>query len=273
MALTCAEHIEAGAVVYDCMDELSGFAGAPPEMAFRERQLFGRADLVFTGGRSLYEAKYPHHPNVHAFPSSVEAEHFARARLPGDEPEDQRALGRPRIGFFGVIDERIDRELLARLADAHPEWSIVLIGPIVKVDPSSLPRRRNLHYLGPKLYRELPDYIRGWDVAIMPFALNDSTRFISPTKTLEYLAAGKPVVSTPIRDVVKPYGEHGLVPIGTGEEFVGHVEALLAERGSSREATRREAGDAFVAATSWDATWNAMDALIRRALGQRRSVA
>jgi UDP-galactopyranose mutase len=273
MALAYSEHLAAGVVVYDCMDELSAFAGAPPELTFRERQLFGRADVVFTGGQSLYEAKSGHHPNVHSFPSSVEAAHFAKARAPGPEPEDQRLIGRPRLGFFGVIDERMDRRLLAALADANPQWHVVLVGPVVKIHPATLPRRPNLHYLGQKLYGELPDYIRGWDVAIMPFAQNESTRFISPTKTLEYLAAGRPVVSTPIRDVVHPYGDQGVVRIGARGEFLRSVRAALAERGSPGEAARRTAADAIVASTSWDETWSAMEALVERAHDRRRSVA
>jgi glycosyltransferase involved in cell wall biosynthesis len=273
MALAYGGHLSAGAIVYDCMDELSAFAGAPPEMTFRERQLFGRADLVFTGGESLYEAKRNHHSNVHSFPSSVEVEHFARALRPGAEPEDQRAIGRPRIGFFGVIDERMDCQLLASMADRHPEWHLVLVGPVVKINPSTLPRRPNIHYLGQKTYRDLPDYIRGWDVATIPFAQNESTRFISPTKTLEYLAAGRPVVSTPIRDVARPYVERGIVRMGAKGDFIRAVEDALAERGSAQESARRAACDAFIASTSWDETWTAMEALVRRAHEQRRSVA
>jgi glycosyltransferase involved in cell wall biosynthesis len=274
MALGYAGHIPAGAIVYDCMDELSAFEGAPPELHVRERALFAYADLVFTGGQSLYEAKRPHHPSVHAFPSSVDAEHFARARtgtIP--VPIDQQPIPGPRLGFFGVIDERMDRELLARIADAHVEWHIVLLGPVVKIDPESLPRRPNIHYLGHKPYEELPAYIAGWDVAIMPFAMNEATRFISPTKTLEYLAAGKPVVSTPIRDVVRPLGERDLVRVGSGAGFVHAIEEALLERGTAKEAIRRDAADAHVARTSWDCTWEGMDTLVRDAAGRRARVA
>ncbi len=266
MAMAYADHLESSATVFDCMDELSAFQGASSDLSVFERALFERADLVFTGGFSLYEAKRHHHPNVHPFPSSVDAAHFARARAGGGDgladPEDQRDLARPRIGFFGVIDERMDQEILARMADAHPEWSIVLIGPVVKIDPGALPRRPNIHYLGPRPYESLPDYIAGWDVAIMPFALNASTRFISPTKTLEYLAAGRPVVSTPIRDVVRPYGEAGIVRIAEPTAFVGAVEETLDEAPTRAAAFRRAATDALVANTSWDRTWAAMDALI-----------
>jgi UDP-galactopyranose mutase len=274
MALAFARHLDAAVTVYDCMDELSAFHGAPPELATRERELFARADVVFTGGQSLYEAKRRAHPFVHAFPSSVDAAHFVKARqacLP--EPRAQRDVPRPRLGFFGVVDERMDRDLLAQLADAHPEWRTIILGPVVKIDPASLPRRPNLHYLGPSAYDDLPAYIAGWDVAIMPFAQNEATRFISPTKTLEYLAAGKPVVSTPIRDVVRPYGERGLARIGAGERFVREVEAALAERGTPAEAARRAAADEWVATTSWDRTWDEMRRLVHVAAERRRRTA
>jgi UDP-galactopyranose mutase len=265
MALGFARHLRPSMIVYDCMDELSGFVHAPPGLGERERELFALADLVFTGGQSLYEAKRLHHPNVHAFPSSVDAGHFAGARLPGTEPEpeDQRAIPHPRLGFFGVIDERMDLELLRRLAEAHPEWQLVFVGPVVKIDPASLPLLPNIHYLGRKSYDELPSYIAGWDVALMPFAMNDATRFISPTKTLEYLAAGKPVVSTPIRDVARPYGDEGLVRIAAdAETFAFAVAEALAEVGTPPGEARRRRADALVAETSWDKTWTRMHALI-----------
>jgi UDP-galactopyranose mutase len=267
MALPLVEGLTAPLVVYDCMDELSAFAGAPPELVAREAQLFRRADLVLTGGHSLYQAKRGKHSNVHAFPSSVDAEHFARARGPQPDPGDQAALPRPRLGFFGVIDERMDLSLVAGLADARPDWQIVMLGPVVKIDPAALPRRANLHWLGGKHYAELPGYLAGWDVALMPFARNPSTEFISPTKTLEYLAAGKPVVSTAIRDVVHPYGVQGLARIADDTDgFVTAIEAALAEDPTPRQA----AGDAFVARTSWDATWSRIAGLIQQAIAAPR---
>lgn len=266
MALPLAEGLVAPLTVYDCMDELSAFHGAPPELVERERRLFQRADLVLTGGHSLYHAKRSRHPNVHPFPSSVDAEHFASAREPGIDPEDQASLPRPRIGYFGVIDERMDLPLIAAIADARPQWQIVMIGPVVKIDPERLPRRPNLAWLGGKPYEALPRYLAGWDVAIMPFARNRSTEFISPTKTLEYLAAGKAVVSTSIRDVVHPYGVEGLVRVADEPAaFVAAVEAALAED----PGPRREAGDAFVARTSWDATWRRIHGLMQQTLSAR----
>jgi UDP-galactopyranose mutase len=274
MAFGLAQNLDAKLVVYDCMDELSGFKGAPPDIKRRERELFARADIVFTGGHSLYEAKRAYHANVHAFPSSVDAAHFAAARA-GDlpEPADQRDLPRPRVGYFGVVDERMDLALLASLADDDPKRSIVIVGPMAKIDPATLPRRPNLHYLGPKTYEDLPAYLSGWDVAIMPFAMNDATRFISPTKTLEYLAAGRPVVSTPIRDVVSPFGELGLVRVGSGASFAAHVAAALREVGTPAGARRVDAADAWLASTSWDRTWDAMHGLLQAAATRPRSVA
>lgn len=258
MALQFAPHIEPLLTIYDCMDELSHFDGAHPDLVQHEKQLFSRADLVFTGGHSLWEAKKQHHPRVYPFPSSVEAEHFQKARTLREDPADQASIRRPRVGFFGVIDERMDLELIEKIADARPDWHLVMLGPVVKIDPKNLPKRDNIHWLGGKKYDELPHYLAGWDVAMMPFALNNSTKFISPTKTLEYLAAGKPVVSTAIRDVVRPYGERGLVRIADKDTFVSEIAAALAEDGS----VRRRAADAHVAGTSWDHTFKKMSALI-----------
>lgn len=265
MALPLAEGIAAQLVVYDCMDELSAFRGAPPELVRREQELFARADLVFTGGHSLYRAKRDQHASVHPFPSSVDAEHFGRARLDQADPLDQRDIPRPRLGFFGVIDERMDLELVARIADERPDWHIVMVGPVVKIDPTTLPRRRNIHWLDSRAYGDLPAYLAGWDVALMPFARNPSTEFISPTKTLEYLAAGKPIVSTPITDVVHPYGKAEIVRIATPDRFVAEIAAALAEDPH----VRRARADTILAGTSWDATWVGMDALMREALARR----
>jgi UDP-galactopyranose mutase len=163
-------------------------------MTDAERRLFEKADVVFTGGMSLYQAKRGKHRNIHAFPSSVDVAHFGSARQEQPEPPDQALLSHPRLGFFGVIDERLDLELLDRVSEARPDWQMVIVGPVVKIDPATLPRRANVHYLGGKSYTELPAYLSGWDVALLLFARNESTRFISPTKTPEYLAACRPVV-------------------------------------------------------------------------------
>ncbi len=268
MALGFSRHLEPLAVVYDVMDELSLFRGAPPQLLECEAELYERADVVFTGGASLFEAKRERHPNVHLFPSSIDRAHFAQARTPGEDPPDQAAIPRPRLGYFGVIDERMDLELLAGLADARPDWQLVMIGPVVKLDPAELPQRPNLHYLGGKQYADLPRYIAGWEVALLPFARNDSTRFISPTKTPEYLAAGRPAVSTPIRDVVHPYGTEGLVRIAeTVQDFVAAVEVALAE--DPRESGWLEQVDRFLADMSWGRTWSGMAERIEEAITGR----
>ena len=263
MALGFAQDLKPLVTVYDCMDELSAFAGASQLMRDREVQLFQMADFVFTGGQSLYEAKRGCHPRVYAFPSSVDVTHFAQALSSGEDPEDQKDIPHPRLGFFGVIDERMDLDLLAGVADLRPDWHLVIIGPTVKIDPATLPRRGNIHYLGGKAYGDLPSYLAGWDVALLPFARNESTRFISPTKTPEYLAAGQPVVSTSVRDVVRPYGELGLVRIAdTPDDFVAAAEAALREDAGAR---RRQA-DAFLAQMSWDKTWGRMAELLDAAV-------
>ena len=259
MMLPFMDTLAPSAIIYDCMDELSMFKGAPPELLPRESQLFEKADLVFTGGQSLYEAKRDRHSSVHAFPSSIDVKHFEQALSIQDEPVDQKDIPHPRIGFCGVIDERTDIELLRKIAELRPDFQYIMIGPVVKIDENDLPRRENIHYLGGKNYNDLPSYIGGWDVAMMPFALNDSTRFISPTKTPEYLAAGQPVVSTPIRDVVRPYGEKELVHIATtAEEFVTAIESALSEDADSRRTKAAE----HLATMSWDKTQAAMAELI-----------
>ncbi|RRV10607.1 glycosyltransferase family 1 protein [Pseudomonas sp. v388] len=252
MSLSFTDHLWASVTVFDCMDELSAFHGAPPQLREMEQELLERADVVFTGGYSLWEVKRRQHGNAHAMPSSVDIAHFATARNGLADPPDQQPIAHPRLGFFGVIDERFDIELVRALATAQPDWQLVLIGPVVKIDPAILPRLDNIHYLGARRYSELPAYLGGWDVALMPFALNESTRFISPTKTPEYLAGGCPVVSTPIADVVRAYGDSGAVWIAdTADQFVAAVQEALNRKGS---ADFLKAADAALAGMSWDKT-------------------
>lgn len=262
-AMDFAAHLQPKITVFDCMDELSAFKFAAPELLENERRLLKKADLVFTGGQSLYEAKKDKHPKVFAFPSSIDVAHFAAARNIDDEPADQSRIPHPRLGFCGVIDERMDIDLLGKMADLRPDWHFVMIGPVVKIAEADLPKRANIYYLGGKKYDELPAYLAGWDAALMPFAINESTKYISPTKTPEYLAAGKPVVSTAIRDVVKPYGELGLVHIAdTPEEFAAAAEKALAEDLYDR----LQKADRFLAHNSWDKTWSEMTRLIQEAI-------
>ncbi len=266
MAMDYAAHLQPLVTIFDCMDELSAFKFAPPELIANEKRLIEKADLVFTGGQSLYEAKKEKHARVFAFPSSIDAAHFNQARNVEAEPADQKSIARPRFGYCGVIDERLDLTLLGETAKMRPDWQFVMIGPVVKISEEDLPRPANIHYLGGKDYQELPAYLSGWGVALMPFALNESTKYISPTKTPEYLAAGCPVVSTPIRDVVRPYGELGLVHIAeTAEEFVAACEKALQENSNER----LKQADEFLSEISWDKTWAQMANIIDEAISPR----
>ena len=260
MALPFSADRDCDLCVYDCMDELSAFRGAPVELQLMEQRLLKRADIVFTGGRSLYEAKRGKHPNVHAFPSSIDARHFGAARRGGlADPADQAAIPRPRIGFFGVVDERMDTALVGEAAAMRPDLQFVMLGPVVKIDPADLPRAPNLHWLGGKRYQDLPAYLAHWDAGFMPFAINEATRYISPTKTPEFLAAGLPVVSTPIRDVVNPYGDNRLVEIAaTPAELIAAIDRLFAM--PRQEWLSRV--DLFLSDMSWDRTYAEMRRLM-----------
>ena len=269
MMLPFSKHITPDLTVYDAMDELSKFKFAPDHLLGYEQELIDRSDIVFTGGSSLYEAKKNRHDNVHCFPSSVDRAHFMKSRARQFDPADQEDLPRPRLGFYGVIDERFDTALLDEAAQMRPDWSFVMVGPVVKISDEDLPKRHNIHYLGSKTYDQLPAYLSGWDVALMPFAMNESTEFISPTKTPEYLAGGKPVVSTPIKDVVRHYGQlEGVKIASTAEEFVGACEAAL-ELSRNPEGGWLAEADLLLSATSWDTTQGRMAGLIHDLLGTR----
>jgi len=257
-----ARHLRPSAVVYDCMDELSSFRFAPPDLRRNEADLMAAADLVFTGGYSLYEAKKDRHDDIHPFPSSVDAAHFAAARVSQPDPTDQAAIARPRLGYYGVIDERLDLDLLRQMAAAHSDWQIVMVGPVAKLSPSDLPQAPNIHWLGQKSYAELPAYLAGWDVALMPFAINEATRFISPTKTPEYLAGGRQVVSTSVRDVVRHYGNLSAVRItGNSADFISACEKSLA---TTPQSWLLEV-DQMLADNSWDTTFRKMKGLLAKA--------
>ena len=269
MALSWSDHLTPILIVYDCMDELSAFKFAPPHLVQREQKLMRKADLVFTGGQSLYLAKIHLHDNIHSFPSSIDKVHFSIARSDVTEPVDQADIPHLRIGYYGVLDERLDIDLLNQLVTLRPDWHFILIGPVVKIDPADLPRQNNIHYLHSKSYAELPCYLAGWDIAMMPFALNESTRYISPTKTPEYLAGGKPVISTPIKDVVTPYGEKGLVHIAASPAiFIAAAEAILTKVGYDEWLAKV---DEFLSGISWNKTWQRMDELINRAIESKKS--
>lgn len=269
MALPLVKIAQPACVAYDCMDELTAFKDAPRQLRQRESALLKRAAIVFTGGPSLYEAKRDLHSHVICLPSAVDAEHFDPTRLqPGSHATEadrlQGDLPRPLLGFFGVIDERLDASLIAAIADARPEWSIAMVGPVVKIDPASLPQRPNLHWLGMQPYERLPYLLAGWDVALMPFARNESTRFISPTKTLEYMAGGKPVVSTPITDVVSLYGD-AVELADEPQEFVLACERVLAETPAARAQRAAAMADCVVRHT-WNDSADTVHVLLSQAL-------
>jgi glycosyltransferase involved in cell wall biosynthesis len=260
MALPLLNELNPQLVVYDCMDELAAFRNPPKQLLQRENGLFKEADIVFTGGPSLFRAKQERHPNVHCFPSSVDVSHFSRALDRGLSHPAHDRIPKPRLGYYGVIDERLDLGLIAQLADSHPEWQLMLVGPIVKIDKTDLPRRENIHYVGQQRYEELPRILAGWDICLLPFARNESTRFISPTKTLEYLAASLPVVSTDIADVVELYG--GAVSIAsTPEDFVSACEKSLGESLDERS-QKVKAAEHILSSGSWDKTAEKMQELL-----------
>jgi glycosyltransferase involved in cell wall biosynthesis len=256
MALEFSRKYTPEITIFDCMDELSAFKFAPEELKTLEKEMLAKADVVFTGGHSLYQAKKNQHSNIYAFPSSIEREHFAQAREITTCPEDQIITDKPKLGFYGVIDERFDIELIRQIADARPDWQICLIGPVVKVDPATLPKNKNIHYLGSKSYQDLPKYLAAWDIALIPFMLNESTKYISPTKTPEYLAAGTPVISTPIKDVVTPYGKNNLVHIASDAN--GFIAAAEQELANQNKAIWLKRVDAFLSQNSWGITCNNM---------------
>ncbi len=254
-------------VVYDCMDELASFRFAPPDIGAREQRLLERANIVFTGGHALYEAKSKQHPRTHVFGCGVDVEHYGKARLVQTElPPEVRDLPRPIFGYFGVIDERLDYALLDALAEGCPEGSLVMVGPLAKVDPAELPQRPNIHWLGQRPYEALPALVKSFDVCLMPFALNEATRYINPTKTLEYMAAGKPIVSTPVPDV-----RNHFTPIvevaGTQEAFVDAVRRAWTEPRTDMIAR----GIDRARNATWDATVGSMRKLMLDAVFARTS--
>lgn len=270
MALAFSNHLQPQLIVFDCMDELSAFKFAPPALKQREKELLENANVVFTGGVSLYEHKKNQHHNIFPFPSSIDKEHFGQARVIKADPQDQQHIPHPRIGFYGVVDERFDIDLLRETAAQRPDWHFVILGPVVKIDEAALPRGENIHYLGSKSYDELPAYLSGWDIAMIPFARNESTRFISPTKTPEYLAAGKPVISTSIKDVMDPYEKNNLVEIADdAASFISAAERIFNH--PSKETWLQEV-DQFLANNSWDKTWSAMMQHINMAIRDKSTI-
>jgi glycosyltransferase involved in cell wall biosynthesis len=270
MALAFTANFNPLTIVYDCMDELSAFKFAPPELKLLEQQLFQKAAIVFTGGNSLYEAKKNQHRNIYSSPSSIDKAHFKTVRENSKNADGQENIPHPRLGYYGVIDERFDIELIRQAADAKPEWHFILLGPVVKIDPATLPQNENIHYLGSRPYEELPAYLSGWDIALIPFAINESTRYISPTKTPEYLAGGKPVISTAIADVINPYSNLELVHIiKTAEDFVQKAADELSVTDKSKWLAKV---DNYLNTISWDATWASMDKLMQYEIEKKQNL-
>jgi UDP-galactopyranose mutase len=271
MALGMSQELNPVITVYDCMDELSAFKFAHPSLRQMEKELLNKADVVFCGGHSLYNAKKHQHKNIHAFPSSIDKKHFGAARHIKQDPADQQLIPHPRFGFYGVIDERFDIELIRQVADSKPDWQFVLIGPVVKIDPASLPQNKNIHYLGSKKYSELPSYLAGWDISMVSFAMNESTQFISPTKTPEYLAGGKPVISTPIKDVIESYGKTGLVHIvNDADQF---IETATKELATTDKHSWLQQVDKSLANNSWEITVTNMRKIMYEAMAEKQIIA
>jgi glycosyltransferase involved in cell wall biosynthesis len=268
MAMSMTENLRPVITIYDCMDELSAFKFAHPSIRQMEKELLNKADIVFCGGHSLYNAKKHQHQNIHAFPSSIDKKHFGAARNIKKDPDDQANIPHPRFGFYGVLDERFDIDLVKEVAERKPDWHFVLIGPVVKIDPATLPRNANIHYLGSKKYSELPAYLGGWDISMVSFAMNESTQFISPTKTPEYLAGGKPVISTPIKDVVETYGKTNLVHIvQNADEF---IETATRELASTDKKEWLQRVDKSLANNSWEITVTQMRKIMYEAIAEKQ---
>lgn len=252
MAYDIAKCLDGGRLIYDVMDDLSSFRHAPEGLRLRQRQLLSAADVVFTGGRSLYRATLSQRrQDVHLFPSGVESRHYAASR-------SLRTPHSPNVaGYVGVVDERVDLELIAGLARDLPDWTVRIVGPVAKIDEESLPQAPNIEYLGMVAYPELPRIMAGFDVALMPFALNEATRSISPTKTLEYLAAGLPVVSTRVPDVVADYSDVVHLADG-GAEFAAACREVLTHAVAERDRRVRP----IQARQEWDYIATAMAKLL-----------
>ncbi|WP_291295075.1 UDP-galactopyranose mutase [Elioraea sp.] len=262
MARAFSAHAPWRAAAFDCMDDLARFRFAPPDMAAREAELLASVDVAFTGGASLHAARRNRHHNIHCLPSGVDLAHFMTARDALDEPADQASLAHPILGYFGVIDERLDMALLAELAARRPDWTIVMVGPVAKLAPDELPAAANIRWLGARDYRELPAFLAHWDVALMPFALNEATRFISPTKAPEYLAGGKRVVSTRIVDVERRFA--GMAAVTIADDAAGFVDACEAAMRRQDAADFTEVDD-LLATISWEGIHHRMATLLDEA--------
>ena len=258
MALPLVADLEPLAVVYDCLDDVAAPGNAEPVRAAREKALMQLADIVLNGGPSAHALRHGTHPRLHCLAGAVDAAHFAPEHLDGDDVESSvaaelhRGLPRPRLGFFGVVDQRLDLALVAGLAERRPDWQFVMAGPVVGLDPATLPRRPNLRWAGLQRYEALPHLMSHWDVCLLPFVVDETTRLLNPTQTLEYLAGGKPGVGTPVPDLVSLHGAAVRIAADV-DGVVAAVQALLDEPAPAR-AERRARAQAQVDAGSWDVT-------------------
>ena len=264
-------YIENRGVVYDCMDELSQFTGAPKRLTAHETRLMEHADIVFTGGYKLGDKKRKQHSNVHVFGCGVEFDHFNKAQDPTTViPPEIASMSRPILGWIGVVDERVDYDLLGKMARLRPDWSFVMVGPVVKVDQNLLPRAPNLFWMGGRDHKQAPNYCAAFDICMMCFALNPSTEFINPTKALEYMATGRPIISTRVRDVVQQWSDVVYLA-NDAEEFVSQAEKALGDARGQRV----QRGLELAQQNSWDARVNKMRGLIRDAIshsGKKRDI-
>lgn len=250
-------------LVYDVMDELANFKFAPAQLKANETRLLGQSAVVFTGGASMFDSKKHLNPNTHLFASGVDGKHYAAACDPATTtPEWMNGIPGPRAAYIGVIDERLDYELIAKMAQAHPGIQFLMCGPVAKVDPAHLPQAPNLHYPGQQQYADLPRILKGADICLMPFAMNEATKFISPTKTLEYMATHRPIISTPVADVARFYSD--IVYLADDHDgFIAQIGAALQESAEDR-ARKRQREDKILAEQAWDAIADNMETLMLR---------
>ena len=250
-------------VVYHVVDEFSAFSDASAHVAELERRLIRRADVVIASSEKLLAAKRRLHPETVLVRHGVDHAHFARALDPAlPVPEDLARLPRPVIGFFGLVADWIDLELVRRVADANPGGSVVLIGKVT-TSTAALEGARNVHLLGRKPYEQLPAYCRGFDVALTPFVLNELALAANPLKAREYVAAGLPNVCT---DLPELRAIPGCTVARDADGFVAAVARALAEGGGPDP--RRSA---LVRPESWEAKVEALSAHVLAAEARRQA--
>ena len=261
-AAPAVSHLDALLRVYYCVDEFSAFDGAGAAIASLERELIARSDLVICSAERLVRAKKKQHPRVELVRHGVDVAHFSHAVQPGSSVSELVAdLPRPVLGFVGLMAEWVDQELLGALADHYPHGTVVIVGR-EDCDTTALRLRRNVLFVGRRPYTELPSIMKGFDVALVPFRDNELTLAANPLKAREYLAAGLPVVSTPIPEVERL----GACRIARGPEgFIAAIDAVLAE-GAGPSAAR----SATMATESWESRWDEVAALLAERLGLAR---